>query len=146
VPEGIQALQSSRALLQPFTLKGEEPPVDIREKEAALIGFRISYDRQVRYKLGEDAWKGLRINLDKAHLSPNPPGYALQAIRGWLGAYGPAFESTWTAVERVLRTAASHGFREPATPEELWESWQSSWRRWDTRRRKALIPPSVQDP
>ena len=143
VPEGIQALQFSRALLQPhFTLKGEDPPVDVRDREAQILGFSISFKGQVRYGLGKSAWKGLEDNLDKAHLSPNPPGYALQAVRGWVGAYGPAFESTWSPVEEVLGTAASYGFRELITPKELFEDWQSSWQRWE-RRRKALFLPSV---
>jgi hypothetical protein len=142
VPEGLQALQRSQELLQAagFTLKGEDPPADLREgKKAPLLGFLISQrEGQVAYSLGEDAWKGLKQSLERGHEAPNPPAHALWAVRGWIGAYGPAFESTRTAdVERVLCTAAFHGFRELATPDELWKEWQSSWDRWQ-RRRKAL--------
>jgi retron-type reverse transcriptase len=143
VPEGLQALSQSRALLQSagFTLKGEDgPPVNLKEgQEAQILGFQVSLkDGQVCYGLGEGAWKGLKQSLEKAHEAQNSPAVALGAMRGWVGAYGVAFESTRTAdVERVLQTAAFHGFRELATPEELWKEWQSSWARWQ-RRRKAL--------
>jgi len=132
VPEGLRALQRSRALLQPsgFTLKGEDgPPVDLREgREAHLLGFLLSYrDGQLAYGLDEGAWTGLKQNLERAHEFPNPPVHAAQAVRGWLGAYGPAFEGTRREVpEQVLRTAASCGFRELATPEKLWKGWRSS--------------------
>jgi retron-type reverse transcriptase len=143
VPEGLRALNQSRALLQTagLTLKGEDgPPVDLREGQGAhLLGFLLSYeDGRVAYGLDEGAWKGLGQNLEKAHGTPNPSVPAAQAVRGWLGAYGPAFEGTRREVlERVLGTAALYGFRELPTPEELWEDWQSSWEIWRGRR-KAL--------
>jgi hypothetical protein len=87
--------------------------------------------------LGETAWRGLERDLGRAHEEFNPPLLAEQAVKGWLAAYGPAFESTRRDVlERVLRIAARHGFREIGSPEELWRVWQSSWECWN-RRRKA---------
>jgi RNA-directed DNA polymerase len=93
VPEGLQVLQRSRALLQSsgFTLKGEDgPPVNLREgQEAHLLGFLLSYrDGQVVYGLDEDAWKGLEQNLERCHEMPNPPLSAAQAIQGWVGLMG----------------------------------------------------------
>jgi hypothetical protein len=143
VPEGLQVLQQSQALLQSsgFTLKGEDgPPANLKEGQGAhLLGFLISYrDRQVVYGLDEGAWTGLKQALERSHECPNPSVSATQAIQGWIGAYGPAFEGTRREVpERVLRTAASYGFRELATPEGLWKEWRSSWERW-RRCREAL--------
>jgi hypothetical protein len=143
VPEGLQILQQSKDLLQSsgFTLKGEDgPPVNLKEgQEAHLLGFLLSYrDGQVAYGLDEGAWKGLEQNLERVHGTPNPPVHAAQAVQGWIGAYGPAFEGTRReALERVIGTAAFYGFRELATPEGLWKEWQSSWECWQ-RRRKAL--------
>ena len=94
------------------------------------------------YGLGESAWVGLRDNLEKAHKTWNPPAFARSAVRGWIAAYGPALESMWTSVERVLSTAASYGFRELATPEELYDDWQYAWQRW-TRCRKGLPTTST---
>jgi hypothetical protein len=95
----------------------------------------------VRYDLVEDAWKGLEKSLDKAHDAPNPPAYARTAVRGWIGAYGPAFESTWRSVaERVLRIVSFYGFTEMATPDELWKDWQSSWTGWQKRRKTLCLP------
>ena len=104
-----------------------------------MLGFLLSYENgQVVYELDEGAWKGLEQNLEKAHEMPNPSVLAAQAVQGWLGAYGPAFEGTRREVlERVLDTAAFYGFRELATPEKLWKDWQSSWEHWQ-RCRKAL--------
>jgi hypothetical protein len=83
------------------------------------------------------AWIGLKQNLERSHETPNPPLTAAQAVRGWIGAYGPTFEGTWRwSLERVLEIAAHYGFRELATPEEMWRDWQSSWQRLQ-RRRKA---------
>jgi retron-type reverse transcriptase len=147
VPEGLQVLRQSQALLQSsgFTLKGEDgPPVDLREgQEAHLLGFHLCYGGdQVVYGLDEDAWKGLEQSLEKAHELLNPPLCAARVVRGWIGAYGPAFEGTRREVlERVLRTAISHGFRELATPQELWVEWRSSWEDWQ-RCRKALCQVS----
>lgn len=139
VPEGFQVLQRSQVLLQSsgLTLKGEDgPPVNLQEGKAQLLGFLLSWDGQVVYGLDEGAWKGLEQNLERVHELPNPPVHAAQAIQGWLGAYGPAFEGTRREVpERVLRTADRHGFRELATPDKLWKDWQSSWERWQKYRK-----------
>jgi retron-type reverse transcriptase len=114
VSEGVQTLRQSQTLLQSagFTLKGEDgPSVNLKEERAHLLGFQISFDNgQVVYRLGEDAWKGLRSSLDKAHEALNPPVYARSAVRGWINAYGPAFESTYGAeVERVLQLSMVSG-------------------------------------
>src|SRR5262249_26967691 len=140
VPEGLQVLQQSQALLQSsgFTLKGEDgPPVHLRAGKAHLLGFLLSHgDGQLRYELDEGAWKGLEQNLERTHETPNPSVLAAQAVQGWLGAYGPAFEGTRREVlERVLDTAAFYGFRELATPEKLWKDWQCSWERWQRCRK-----------
>ena len=86
------------------------------------------------YSLGKNAWNGLKQSLELAHQALNPPAYARSAVRGWINAYGPAFEGTWTAVEQVLQTADLYGFRELATPEELYKDWQSSYERWKDRK------------
>jgi retron-type reverse transcriptase len=146
VPEGLQTLRQSQALLQSsgFTLKGEDgPPVNLQEGKAHLLGFLLSCGgNQVVYGLDDCAWKGLEQSLEKAHELPNPPLCAARVVQGWIGAYGPAFEGTRRKVlERVLGTATSHGFRELATPDELWDEWKSSWEDW-RRRRKALCQDS----
>jgi hypothetical protein len=141
VPEGLEALQRSQELLQPsgFTLKGEDgPPVDLREGQAHLLGFVLSFkDRQMAYGLDEDAWRGLEQSLERAHELPNPPSHAEQAVMGWIGAYGPAFEGTRReASERVLSVTACHGFREVlGSPEKVWQEWQRSWSHWQGRRK-----------
>jgi hypothetical protein len=141
VPEGLQVLQRSRALLQPagFTLKGEDgSPVNLREgQEAHLLGFLLSYrEGQVVYGLDEDAWKGLEQALGRFHEIPNPPAHAAQAVQGWVGAYGPAFEGTRRDVpERILQTASFYGFQEVGPPEKVWREWQSSWENWQRCRK-----------
>jgi hypothetical protein len=147
VPEGVEILSQSQVLLQTagFMLKNEDgPPVNLKEGEVQLLGFQLSYrDGVVRYGLGESAWNGLKQDLNKAHQAVNPPVYARSAVRGWINAYGPAFESTRTAgVERILLTAAYSGFRELATLEDLLQDWQSSWERWQKYRKVLLSTPS----
>jgi hypothetical protein len=147
VSEGNEVINRSKRFLQAagFTLKGEDgPPVDIREGSSHLMGFKLSFlNGQMRYDLGKDAFQGLCKNLHQAHQASNPPVYARSAIRGWLSAYGPAFErQTEIILERALQTMHSFGFRETYTPEGLRDVWKRSFERW-TQRRKACSYPLV---
>ena len=142
VLEGRQAMRQSRTLLEAagLALKGEDgPPVDLRQGEVQLLGFSLSEQgREMRYGLDCDAWEKLEQNLAKAHLAEGPPAAARVAVKGWMEAYGPAFDGRVEddLLDRVLTTAAEYGFREIDSPETLLRRWRSSWRRWRRLRRE----------
>jgi hypothetical protein len=141
VSEGIQALNHARHLLARagFSLKGEDgPPRDLRQgHRASLLGFVVSCrEGQVAYALGKYAWDGLAQSLVRAHEAEDPSQAARTAVLGWVNAYGPALASLRSATPgRVLTTAASLGFREVTTSQELRERWEASYRRWCALRR-----------
>jgi RNA-directed DNA polymerase len=136
VSEGRQAMAQSQKLLEAagFTLKGEDgPPVDLRQGgHVQLLGFSLSHENEkLTYKLGRDAWVKLDQNLSKAHEADDPTTAARVAVRGWIDAYGPAFENRRDDVlNRVLTTAAGCGFREIDDRETLQGRWKSAWGRW----------------
>jgi hypothetical protein len=140
VSEGHQALNHARQLLEPtgFTLKGEDGITDLRQgQKAQLLGFTLSRrDGHFQLELGKDAWVKLEQNLVKAHETQDPAATARTVVRGWVEAFGPAFED-WRVVtlDRVLQTAARTGFRELDSRAHLADRCETAWRRWDTFRR-----------
>jgi hypothetical protein len=143
VSEGEKMMEKARGLLVKagFTLKGEDgPPTDLRQGNSVqLLGFTLSLHPQEGHlvlEIGKDAWSGLEQALERAHAEDNPPDTALAVIRGWINAYGPAFEGRWmsTIPQQVLDTATYYGFRELAHPEELKEWWMTSYQSWCTFR------------
>jgi hypothetical protein len=67
---------------------------------------------------------------------------ALRRSAGWVNAFGPAFESLRAdTLNRVLKTAASHGFWEIAPRDSLNDRWVYSWKRWSIFREKTLRSP-----
>jgi RNA-directed DNA polymerase len=146
VSEGSQALQQARQLLQPagLALKGEDgPPVNLKRQGASvqILGFRVSCrNGRLWYGTGEKTWKGLERDLEQAHAADNPVGAAKAAIRGWIAAYGPAFESADddSVLRRTRGTAARYGFRELGTEAEAIGWFQEARQRWSAARRNAL--------
>ncbi len=147
VDEGQAAIQAAQELLQPIgmTLKGVDGhPVDIRHQKAEILGFAIRWENgQIRYDLAKGTWKDLEIRLSETHGSANPHQMAIQVIRGWLQAHGPAFESNTelSVINRILRIAAKAGYRE-LSHDQLKRLIQSSRDRWGAYRRAYRVRES----
>jgi hypothetical protein len=70
-------------------------------------------------------------------LTGNPPKTAEMVVKGWVKAYGPAFESLRRDdPKRVLDVAARHGFREVASPETVAGWWRGAWESWRALRER----------
>ena len=138
VSEGEQSLARASQLLGPLemSLKGKDGVSDLTNGEQVqLLGFTLQKkgDR-ISYGIGQGAWDSLEQSLLRAHTETNPPSTARQAVLGWVGSLGPAFENGDCA--EVLRLASGYGFRE-LSPSQIWEGWQESWRRWQRMRMSA---------
>ena len=126
VPEGHQAIQSTSQLLLPagLSLKEKETNVvDLRSSnQTTVLGFAVSRTVDtgcmgtdaLRFGLTSASWESLDESLMLAHQAKDPPQTALEAVRGWTQAWGPAFESVreCRVLERVRRKVARVGFRE----------------------------------
>src|SRR5262249_39751430 len=139
VPEGKQALNKTSQLLHPLamSLKGHgETVVDLSLGERAqLLGFTLSReDDQISYGIGEGAWDSLGQSLLRAHTETNPSHTARQAVLGWVGSLGPAFETGDCA--EVLHFASGYGFRELSLS-QIRTRWEESWRHWQRMRTHA---------
>jgi len=140
VPEGHDLLGRVGELLAPagFALKGVDgPPVDLRDAEAQLLGFRVTWgDGRLRLRPGGGAWGELARHLGEAHDDVDPTGAARGAVSGWLASYGPAFATTTESetLDRLHAAAASQGFREPASPDDLRARMRAAHRRWQDLR------------
>lgn len=140
--EGRQQVVRVRELLAPagFALKGGDgPPTDLRDAEAQLLGFRLSWagDR-LRLRPGGVAWGELTRHLGDARGHDDPDEAARRAVLGWVSSYGPAFE-TGTEREtpdRILAAAAAQGFREITSPETLRTRVRDAHRRWQDLRER----------
>ena len=112
-------------LLEPagLPLKGEDGVKDLRRgQKAQLLGFTLSRKGgRLHLGLGDDAWTKLERNLVLAHDTPDPSLTARMVVNGWVEAFGPAFErpTERATVDRILETAAEHGFRELASQGSL---------------------------
>jgi len=146
--ESRQVLAHARELLATvgLALKGRDagagkgPFVDLQEGDRAqLLGFELSYEQnQLILDLHKSAWDQLRKNLEEAHEAEDPASTAQSMILGWIHAYGPAFENVDAkAIRRLLETATQLGFREIASPDELRELWETSYREWRAEFQKA---------
>jgi hypothetical protein len=137
--EGLEALDRANRLLGQagLSLKGKDgPPVDLRQGQAQMLGFCLTAEGgRLVYALGQDAWAGLELALGEAHQAENPPATARKVVKGWVTAYGPAFES-WRESDtaRLYRTAAGLGFRETCSPEELTDWREATWKNWLVRK------------
>jgi hypothetical protein len=107
--------------------------VDLRAGESAeVLGLhlRIVAER-LCYRVGEGAFEELEEALLQAHETENPPLRALEVLRGWINAYGPAWSSERTPVKsraRLLAMARRLGFLGVVTQGDL-EEWMASARR-----------------
>jgi len=147
VSEGHQALQRTRELLQAagLTLKGEDgPPVNLRRQEAyrEILGFRIRHQEdRLRYALGRRARENLERSLEELHGQTDAVQTARQTLRGWIAAYGPAFESELEddeTVTQVLTIAARKGFRELGSEAEVRGWLRESGQLWLEERERIL--------
>ena len=144
VPEGNQVLDQVRGLLATagLELKGADgPPVDLRDGEAQLLGFRLTLgDDRLRRRPGGGAWTKLTRSLEEAHEGPDPPRTARSVVRGWIESHGPAFESKREVariVEEIGRIGAMSGFHELDSAEDRQERCSMAYRRWMTFRKGA---------
>jgi len=141
VHEGTTAIQAAQQLLKPLgmSLKGEERPADLQKgQKAHILGFQLRWDNgRIQYDLAEEAWESLETALSAAHTQAGPD-VALQAIRGWMSVWGPAFESKSEAqiLNRIQEIAAEAGCRE-LSRNQLKRYLQSSRDRWVYRRQRA---------
>ena len=154
VTEGNQQLQQARSLLQAagLDLKGEDgAPVNLKRQGAKvdILGFQVSYgDSRMRYGLGRDAWKDLEQRLEEAQEAANPGKAAIAAVRGWLSAHGPAFESEAEdrrVLKGVRQAAARAGVRELGRESEPLGWLRGARQRWRAARERALGPPCKQE-
>ena len=154
VTEGNQLLQQARSLLQTagLDLKNEDgTPVNLKRQGAKveILGFQVSYqDGRMRYGLGKKAWKNLEQRLEGAQEAANPGKAAIAVVRGWLSAYGPAFESEAEdrrVLEGVRQTAARAGVRELGKEAELLGWLRGARQRWRAIRERVLGPLGSQE-
>ena len=134
--EGWKALATSWRvhLAANITPKGEDKPVDLKAGEAAqFLGFTLCCSNtELILGLGDEAWRHLELRLAEAHFTDDPPTLATQAIKGWIAAFGPAFNDN--AIElvqvRLLRTLANIGFREAMGSSAIICHCNLAWNRW----------------
>jgi RNA-directed DNA polymerase len=138
VSEGNQILDRIRNLLHPtgLTLKGKDgPPADLRAGQTKqVLGLTVRHkDGQMQFDLGSNTWKNLSRTLVETHRTNTPPTTARSAVRGWIQSYGPAFRNTATSdiSDQILREAATHGFQEIATEQEIHEWMSDAHRSWE---------------
>lgn len=136
--EGHQAIDLSRQLLAEagFELGKIAGPLDLRREGARIdiLGFllRRGPDGQPRLELGRKAGQKLERALERAHLARSPSQAAREAVLGWLGAGGPAYESVEASVvlAETCRIAARMGFRDTLLRSELIDAYCNSRSRW----------------
>jgi retron-type reverse transcriptase len=142
VSEGRQILDRTRQLLRAVNmdLKGKDGVVDLAAGDnAQLLGVTVQQQgRRLAYSLDERAWDQLAEYLDKTYANPNPTSTAIAVVKGWITAYGAVFESGEPVVERVLRVAADHGYRELSSPGDLHKHWENVRRGWQDLRPAVL--------
>jgi hypothetical protein len=139
VAEGHQILEEVERYLRHagLHLKREDGVKDLRRGETAQsLGFSLRRtDGRLSFDLDEQAWTKLRQDLTDAHKAENPSLMAIQAIRGWVNAYGPALEyGRDQLLQRVSHFAIHHGYRELPSRETMEEWCQAAWERWLTIR------------
>ena len=107
--EARQALARVAELLalHGLSLKGEaNRPIILtrRGARAQVLGFQVGLENDLlRIDLGEEAFRKLETDLERAHATTNPPQIAKEVLRGWIGSYAPGFESE-------MRTKSCPGF------------------------------------
>lgn len=144
VSEGHQALEKARHLLEQarLSLKGADgPPVDLRQGgRIQLLGFILSRRNDaLGFELGADAWTKLEQNLLRVQETDDPTNTASKVVKGWITAYGPAFESLRNrTVNRVLGILHQHGYREICSRKTLRKWWNESWETWNTHRMRVM--------
>jgi hypothetical protein len=145
VSEGYQTLRKARTFLQRagLDLKDENgQPANLKRQGASvqLLGYSVSYeDGRLCYALGRKAWTGLDRGLETAHGAADPGETAKMAMRGWLAAFGPAFEDADSVtLEKVLAVMARKGFREACTEEDLRTWLRDVLLTWSAKRGSAL--------
>jgi hypothetical protein len=113
-----------------MTLKGQDGVKDLSQKDkASTLGFSLRWDGKTLHKEVEPAaFSQLRQRLGQSHVAPSPRQDALDAIRGWVKAYAPAFEDG--DVAEVLVITAQCGFREGISLSLIQKGWQDAWKRW----------------
>ncbi len=144
VSEGLTAIDQTKQLLLPtgMTLKGQDgTPVDLRlGDQVRILGYRLKWEKgRLRYGLDGEAWAGLKRDLAVAHKESNPFQTAMEVVRGWIGYYGPAFESKIeeVVISRILGITAKTGFRE-ITSTQVRRYAQSAQDHWTAYRKRWL--------
>ena len=123
--EGHRVLNLVRRLLHKagLSLKEEGGIIDLntaKDNPAQLLGFNLwREDGRLRIGLGEACLTQLQEHLTKAWETPDPVKTAITILRGWINAYGPAFENGAAVMPDVLQPASQLGFREIPEVDEL---------------------------
>jgi hypothetical protein len=76
----------------------------------------------------------LQQALEEAHKDHDPTQGALRAIRGWITAFGPAFNDGRRdpTKKEILRTGSALGFMDVIVPEDLARGMEDSYKRWQS--------------
>lgn len=143
VSEATAAISRARQLLLPYgmSLKGEDgEPVDLRREgqTVQILGYSVRWEKdRMQCSLGIGAWLNLKKKLSETHRCPNPTRMAQEVPRGWIGYYGPCFESKGEEadVKRILRIIAKDGFRE-VSRDRIERYVQSARDRWVIYRKR----------
>jgi hypothetical protein len=117
-----------------FTLKCD-PPVDLRTEACQLLGFTIRAGKEgLEIGFGDKAWMKLQQALQEAHKDQDPTQAALRAIRGWINAFGPAFNDGRrdSAKKKILGIGSALGFRDVFIQEDLGQNMEDSYQRWQS--------------
>jgi len=143
VSEGRKVRERSADLLRQvgLTLKGPGTPTDLRDGgSVTLLGLTLSLRNDtIRYEIPDEAYTELEISLEQAHQSDDPPETARRAVYGWVGANGPAFESSAdSTVPRILKLITRFGFRGCTCSKDIRTLWESAHQQWLTARGDAL--------
>jgi retron-type reverse transcriptase len=143
VSEGLGARERAAELLKQvgLTLKGPGRPIDLREGASVkLLGLELQlHNGTVRYSVPAEAYEELENSLEIAHAEADPPLTARNAVNGWIGYYGPAFEySADGATERVLSLMDRQALRKVLTGEEIRSQWRRAHQSWRALRERVL--------
>src|SRR5262249_49524466 len=125
-------------------MKGTDgPPVDLRETDTQikLLGFRVHGRKTgVTLSAGTDTWEDLNSKLAESWKQGNPARAAKDAVRGWIDAWGPAFENVESTADEIRDRLLRAGIQEGPTKTELGNWLRMSKDRWDAIKRDAHAP------
>jgi hypothetical protein len=138
--ERALALLGSFLAQHGLRLKGVGPPIDLRQPgtQVRILGFLVRRGVEgLQLSVDREAWEGLDRDLSDAHRESNAPQHVWDVVRGWLAAWGLAFENAEPVAGRVHQLLARNGFHEGPMATEMAGWIESAKARWETLRRVA---------